>query len=210
MNAINRVIILVLLLVVMVLCSVSLVLPLTVLDAIAQQADLLLEFLSSLQWYVRVPLGVLFAVALDIILILLIALEVRRPRPKSIRVEKAAGGEVQVSIDSISDRLRYEIDQLSGVLRVKPQVSAKRRGVLIELNVETAAGINVPEKAGQIVALAQQVVEERMGLKLARALRVNMHAVPYPKTVKKEPSIAAPPPAEPLAEQEEWSLAPED
>ena len=206
MNAINRVVIVVLLLVVMALCSISLVLPLTVLDATAQQADLLLEFLSSLQWYVRVPLGILFAVALDIILILLIVLEVRRSRSKSIRVEKASGGEVQVSIDSIGDRLRYEIDQLAGVLRVKPQVLARRRGVLIELNVETVAGIDVPEKADQIVALAQQVVEERMGLKLARSPRVNMRAAPYPKTVEKAAPVA-PPPVKP---QEEWSLSPED
>lgn len=214
MNGVNRAIIVILLLIAIVLCSVSLVLPLPVLDAVAQQSDALLEFLDSLQWYARVGLGILFAVALDIVLILLIVLEVRRPKPKAIRIENASGGEVQISIASITDRLRYEVDQLSGILHVKPQVSAKRKGVVIELDVETAAGTQVPEKAEQVMRAARQVVEERMGLKLARPPKVNMHAVPYPKTpksstrarVKEEPPIAS----YPDAPQEELPTLPED
>jgi len=55
---------------------------------------------------------------------------------------------------------------------------------LVELDVETASGINVPEKSGQILEMARQVVEEKMGLKLARPPKVNLRVVPYPKTPK--------------------------
>ena len=143
MNTMNRVVLVILLLVAMVLCTVSLVVPLWVFDAVARQSVALLDYLNRLQWYVRLPLGILFALALDVIFVLLVALEMRRPASKAIRVSKTAGGEVRVGVASITDRLRYEIDQLSSVRRV---------------------------------------VEEKMGLKLARPPKVNLRAVPYPRT----------------------------
>jgi hypothetical protein len=166
MNAVNRVWGVLTLLVAIPLCTILLVFPMPVLEAVGVQSAALLDFVSRLQWYVRVPLGILFAVALDIVFILLIVLEVRRPTPKAIRVKKAAGGQVQVSVGSIADRLKYEIDQLSNVLRTKPKVLTKRGGVVLELDVETAAEIDVPAKAEQIVETARRVVEEKMGLKL--------------------------------------------
>lgn len=206
MNAVNRILIVILLLVVMVLCNILLIVP-GAIGAVALQSADLADFFAAFQPWARIGLGILFALALDIILVLLIVLEVRRPKPKAIRVEKAGGGEVQISIASIADRLRYEVDQLSGVLRVRPKVSARRKGVVIELDVETAAGIEVPERAERIVEQVRQVVEEQMGLKLARPPKVNLRAAPYPKTPKspvrpkEEPPIASSPdePEEELA-----------
>ena len=183
--------IVILLLVAMVLCSVLLVTPVRVLSAVGQQSVALVDFLNSMRMFVRVGLGILFAAVLDIILVLFLIAEVRRPVQKAIRVKKTSGGEVQVSVNSIADRLKYEIDQLSSVLRTKPQVLAKRGGVVVELDVETAAEIDVPQKAEQIVETAQRVVEEKMGLKLARPPKVNLRAVPYPSTPSK-PKISAP------------------
>jgi len=194
MNSVNRVVLGVLLLVAMVLCTIVLVVPTLILDAVARQSVALVDYLESLQWYARLPLGILFALVLDVIFILLVVLEVRRPAPKAIRVEKTAGGEVLITVASIADRLRYEVDQLSSVLRTKPRVSGKRSGVTVELDVETATGISVPEKAAQIVETARQVVEEKMGLKLARPPKVNLRVVPYPKAPKApaEPKYRAP------------------
>jgi hypothetical protein len=162
------------------LCTIVLVWPAPVLEAVGGQATALLDLVNRMRWYVRLPLGILFALALDVIFILLIALEVRRPTPKAIRVKKAAGGEVRISVGSIADSLKYEIDQLSSVLRTKPTVLAKRGGVVLELDVETVAEIDVPLKAEQIVETARRVVEEKMGLTLARPPKVNLRAVPYP------------------------------
>jgi len=182
MNTVNRILLAILLLVAIPLCTILFVLPVPVLEAAGRQLAALVNSLELLNPFVRVSLGILFALALDIIFVLLIILEVRRPTPKAIRIEKTAGGEVLISVASIADRLEYEVDQLSGVLRSKSNVSAKRSGVVVELNVEMAAGINVPEKADQIVEAARQVVEEKMGLKLARPPKVNLRAIPYPTT----------------------------
>ena len=199
MNSVNRVLIVILLLVAMVLCSVLLVAPVRVLTAVAQQSAALVQFLNGMRVFARVGLGILFAVVLDIIILLILIAEVRRPTAKAIRVKKTAGGEVQVSVNSIADRLKYEVDQLSGVLRTKPQVMAKRGGVAVELDVETAAEIDVPEKAERIVETARQVVEEKMGLKLARPPKVNLRAVPYPSTPGR-PRVSAQPTPKPAPE----------
>ncbi len=215
MSAVNRVLIVVVLLVAIPLCTILMVAPVPVFEVVGGQLTALVDYLSRIEWYVRVPMGILFALTMDIIFILLIVLEVRRPSRKAIRVEQMTGGEVTVSVASIADRLKYEVDLLSNVLRCKPKVSAKRGGIVIELDVETAAGINVPAKAEQIVEVAQQVVEEKMGLKLARPPKVNLRAVPYPRASqapakpKEKPVIKPEEPEEeePLASLEEEPFA---
>jgi len=195
MNTVNRVLVVVLLVIAIPLCTILLVLPMPALGAVEGQLTALVSFLDRLQPFVRVALGILFALTLDVIFVLLIAFEVRRPRPKAIRVKQAAGGEVQIIATSIADRLEYETNLLAGVLRSKAKVSAKRQGVVVELDVETAAGVDVPEKAGQIIETARRVVEEKMGLKLARPPKVNLRAIPYPTTPKSRPSTS----------REDWS-----
>jgi hypothetical protein len=100
MNTMNRALIVILLLVAIVLCSVLLVAPVRVLGAVAQQSVALVDFLNSMRTFVRVGLGILFAAVLDIILVLFLIAEVRRPAQKAIRVKKTSGGEVQVSVNS--------------------------------------------------------------------------------------------------------------
>ncbi|HDQ71237.1 MAG TPA: hypothetical protein ENN19_03955 [Chloroflexi bacterium] len=185
MNTLNRVVLVIFLLLSIVVCTLTLVAPLPVLALVVDQGEGVLNFLERLQWYVRVPVGIVIALILDTIFVLLIFLEVRKPSRKSIQVEKTEGGEVQISVASIADRLHYEVDQLPGVLRVMPKVSGKRGGVVVELDVETSAKISVPDKSAEILDVAREVVEDKMGLKLAQPPRVNLRSMPYPKTTKK-------------------------
>jgi hypothetical protein len=227
MNVMNRVVMVFLLLVVMALCTLVLIIPVPVLEVIEQQSGLLSDALDGQPVYVLLPTGIVLALVLDFVFAFLIFLEVRRSPRRAIHVEKAAGGEVLVSITSIADRVKYESNQLAGVLRTRPKVSGRRNGVVVELDVETATGISVPEKAEQIVTVAQRVVEEDMGLKLARPPRVNLRVVPYPKggtapiegavsppvarpepqpVVEPEPVVPAPKPGPAsFVEPEEWS-----
>jgi hypothetical protein len=221
MNVVNRVVMVVLLLVVMALCTLVLVIPVPVLQVIEQQSGFLSDTLDGQPVYVLLPIGILLALVLDVVCALLIFFEVRRSPRRAIRVEKAAGGEVLVSITSIADRVKYESNQLAGVLQTKPRVSGKRSGVVVELDVETSTGISIPEKAGEIVEVTRRVVEDDMGLKLAGPPKVNLRVVPYPKgkvapvetavpprVVKPEPPpVVEPEPVVPAPEPEPVSLA---
>ena len=202
MNIFNRIVLVILLLIAMVLCSLALVLPLPTLRAIELQAGALADLLSRIRPVALLPIGILLASIVDLIGVLLIILEVRRPKVRFIGVEKATGGEVQVSVASIVDRLKHEVDALPGVLKTKPDVSGKKGGVVIHLSVDIAAGLDVPIKAEQIVEATRQVVEEKMGLKMAKTPKVSLRTVPYPKAVRpkeKPPSPAEPAPKELLS-----------
>jgi len=199
MNTLNRVIIVVLLLVLMVACTVLFLAPRWWAGEIARQADALDEAIEGLAWYeVELPGGII-ALVIFVVLLLLLILEVRRPKPKFIRVEKVAGGEVQVSVSSIADRVKYEVDALSGVVNTKPKVSGKRGGVIVELDVETAAGVDVPVEAESIMEKVRQVVESQMGLKLQKPPRVNLRAMRYPKA----PQVPLAPSKPSTSEEEE-------
>jgi hypothetical protein len=207
MNAVNRFVMVILILVVMVMCSLVLVIPIPMLQAVGDQASALVGSLKDLEWYVRLLPGIFLALLLDFILVLVLILELRRPVPKFIRVEKAAGGEVQVSVTSIADRLRYEVDQLTSVLRTKPKVTGRRGGIVVKLDVETVAGIDVPRKADAIVETARLVVEDKMGLKLARPPKVDLRSVPYPRTSFQQPERSVAPKKEAPSDTSSGALA---
>lgn len=193
MNTFNRVVLVILLLVAMVLCSFVFVVPVPTLRVLAQQAGGLADFFDRVRPIVRLPAGILLALIVDLVGILLIVLEVRRPARRSISVEQTGGGEVTLSIASIADQLKAEVNQLPEVLQVKPKVSAKRKGVVVELDVKIAAEAGVPGKAERIVETVRRVVEEKMGLKLARAPKVNIEAVRQAPGTRVTESSFAPP-----------------
>ncbi len=192
MNTVNRVVLVVLLLAVMVLCSFVLVLPVETLRTIAQQAGGLADSLARVRPVVRLPVGILLAVIVNLVAILLIILEVGRRAPTSIKVEQVTGGEATLGVASIGDQLKAEIKQLPGVMQVKPKVSAKRKGVVVEIDAKIAAETGVPGEAEKIVETVRRVVEEKMGLRLGRPPRVNIEAVrPSPDAQSRESSSAS-------------------
>ncbi len=197
MNTVNRVVLVILLLAVMVLCSLLLVVPVETLRIVAQQARGMADSLARVRPVLRLPVGILLAVIVNLVAILLIILEVGRRAPTSIKVEQVSGGEATLGVSSIADQLKSEINQLPGVTQVKPKVSAKRKGVVVELDAKVATETGVPAEAERIVETARRVVEDKMGLKLARPPKVNIEAV-RPAAGAQEGEASYTPP-------EEWS-----
>ncbi len=177
MNTVNRVIIVLLLLLVMAVCSFTLIVPLQTLQIIAQQAEALGDAVARIRSVARLPLGILVATILNLVGILFIVLEVRRPEAKAVTVKQTGGGEVTLSVASIADQLKAELNGLPEVVQAQPKISARRKGVVVEVDARIAADTGVPEKAEKIVEVIRHLVEQRMGLKLARPPKVNIEAV---------------------------------
>jgi uncharacterized alkaline shock family protein YloU len=95
-------------------------------------------------------------------------------------VQKVSGGEAELTTDSIASRLEYNIDQLADVNKVKPTISSGRKGVLVDLELETNPEIEVPMKTEEVQQLTKDIIENRMGLKLD-SVRVVIRHAPYPK-----------------------------
>jgi hypothetical protein len=176
MNIFNRTVTILLFLTMMIVVPMVMILP----DAVI---GLLQQFLTgvsaSMNNFHRVIL-ILLGVISFIICGLVLYLEVRRPPRKTVRLRKISGGEVELAVESIAQRLEYRVDQLADVINVVPKVKPRRSSVDVELSLETTPDIDVPVKTEEVCQVARDVVEERMGLKLGK-IKVNIKHAPYPE-----------------------------
>jgi hypothetical protein len=123
---------------------------------------------------------VLIGGAIAFLCLILLWLELRRPRKKTIRAQKLAGGEAFIATDSIEQRLAYNIDQLPDVIKVSPRLTGRARGVDIDLMLETSPDVDIPMKTEEVIEVTREVIGERMGLKLGKVAVKIKHA-PYPR-----------------------------
>jgi uncharacterized alkaline shock family protein YloU len=184
-NAFNRVVVILFLLVTMVLSAIFFLAPVTSLDVVISflgQLHSRLTDLNSLRFgsILRVLGGLMFAFLAWVLCGALLWLEIRRPRTKTIKVLKVRGGEAELTTDSISNRLEYHIDQLADVIKVKSVIGTGRKGVRVDLDLETTPEIEVPMKTEEVQQLTKDIIENRMGLRLD-TVRVVIRHTPYPK-----------------------------
>lgn len=180
MNTLNRVLVVGMVLVALVVCVAGFLAPIPILHGVGRLGEGLASTLEGVQALARVALGILFALAWTVLCILFLILELRRPRPKMVRLEKVGGGEVEVSLGTVAEHVVYEVDQLPGVLRARPRIWARKGGVVIEVEVDIAGDVEVPARAAQVVEVVRRVVVEKVGVKLAQPPKVRLRAAPIP------------------------------
>jgi hypothetical protein len=178
-NVFNRIVIILLLLIsvpaLLILIGIV-VFPLQSADVIAA----LVGGLRNISTTTRL-LIVLASVLFLIVDIGLLWFELRQsPTARTVRIKQVTGGEAEMATDSIEGRLAYNIDQLPDVIRVTPSVAGRGKGVDVTLDVETRPDVDVPSKTEEVMDVAREVIEGRMGLELAR-IRVNIRHAPFPK-----------------------------
>ena len=177
MNTVNRIVVVAVLALAAIFCCVVLAGARWILPALANQLDLLAQSIASAPWYQVVLPGVILAFVVDFVLVLFIILEVRSPRPRFIRVASATGGEVELNASSIVDRLKQEVDALPGVISVSPKITTKRDGVVIQMRADVAEGVDLPSQGERIADKIREVIEETIGLKMAREPKVSLRTV---------------------------------
>jgi hypothetical protein len=184
MNVFNRLVIVILLLATIVGIVIVAVVPRETLTLIGAFFDWLYQsaeiYQTGADWPLFAAARVLIGGGLVIVCLFLLWLELRRPRKKTVRVQKLAGGEARITIDSIAQRLAYNIDQLPDVVKVSPRIDSRSRGVDIDLLLETSPDIDVPMKTEEVLQVTREVVGERMGLKLGK-VQVSIKHAPFPK-----------------------------
>jgi len=170
MNILNRIVMIIMIPILVLVVTLVLAMPLNVWTEISKffaqwtPSQEAIDLNNSI--LVRLALlGV--AAIFDLSMLLLFLYEIRRNPQRMIRVRRAAGGEVRLPVDTIAQRLAYHIDQISDVISVEPRVGERRGGVTLHLLVSTAPDVDVPAKADEILATAQLVVREKLGLTLA-------------------------------------------
>jgi hypothetical protein len=178
MNVVNRAIAIVVLIVLIIAMPVlvffSVAMPGKATAALSQAATSLQSSVTPRHVVVVVVIAVLLLLAS----LLLLWLEIRRTPSRAIQVQQISGGEAKVTIESIVQRLEYNVSRVQDVTSVRPVVTAKGSGVDVMLNLQTAPEIDVPMKTEEVVQVAKDVVEKQMGLKLQKVTVEIKHA-PY-------------------------------
>ena len=197
MNVFNRIVIVVLILTAMILIPLGLILPEQAEIALRYTADVIaanMTWLNSLAPSAQIGVRlVLAAVGLIVFMIglLFLGLEIVRIRKRTVRLKNGSG---ELLLDGVAGHLNYHIDLLAGVLRVRPQVERRGKGVRSTLYIETAPDVNVPAKSAEVVETARSVIEDKLGLEVSGEIKVIIQPAPYPKgRPVSRPAVAARP-----------------
>ena len=184
MNVFNRLVVILLLVLIILATALIVIVPQQTLGLVSGTFDWLrqgaADYMSSGDRLFFVGGRVLVGGVVILSCLILIWLELRRPRKRTIRTQKLAGGEAHITVDSIEQRLAYNIDQLPDVVKVSPRINGRARGVDVDLLLETSPDIDVPMKTEEVLEVTREVIVERMGLKLGK-VQVKIKHAPYPK-----------------------------
>ncbi len=194
MNAFNRVVVILFLLATIIVMTVVLVVPQPIIEVVQRWLENLDARLAVVPQPLLLIIGVVLALLVDVICAVIIWLELRRAKPKAVRVQKVSGGVAELTVDSIARRVEYSVSQLDDIISIKPNVLGRRGGVEVELDLEMTPDVDIPSKTEEICQVVKEVVEGKMGLKL-RKVRANIQHAPY-AMAPQVPSRPAPPPLE--------------
>ena len=186
MATFNRVVVTLLLLALIPIVTVGLIAPQEGIQLLRDLVDEIDSRLDPSPSTLQTLIVVALALVIDVLLVILLYLELRRPVAASVPVQRVEGGEAQIAIDSVVSRVGYQVDRLPGVLAVTPTVIPRRGGVEVILDIEMAANGNLSTNIEDISAVTRRVIEEDMGLKLKGKPKLNLRTVEYPGPVPEE------------------------
>ena len=148
MNVFNRLVVLLLLLLIIVATALIVIVPQETFRLTAATFDWLRQSSSD---YINSSDRLFFAGGRVIVggvvviaCLVLIWLELRQPRKRTIRTQKLSGGDAHITVDSIEQRLAYNIDQLPDVVKVSPRINGRSRGVDGDPRALTRSTTRVP------------------------------------------------------------------
>lgn len=192
MNVFNRVVVVLLLLVLLAAVGVGALLPAASLATLRYVVD----SAQPLAYAPTIYIWWAVAAALAVLAIVLLVLELRRPRLLMVQVRQASGGMVELSTESVARSLEYHIGQVPGVTGVRPKVESRGKAVRIALELETDPLVDVPAKSEEVVQLACELVEGKLGLKMAPgSLRVTVRQSAYSEGSAAAAPVRPPEPA---------------
>jgi hypothetical protein len=173
MNVFNRVLAILFLLGLVFVLALGLLEPFGTLAAL-EYGIRWLEGVVSSQFYVYAAVGI----ASLVLAIVLLFLEARRPRRLTVKVQHSGGSVIELTTDSVSRGLAYHVAQVPGVISVEPLVVSTGKAVKVALDLEIDPGSDVPTKTEEIIQLAREVIEGKLGLRMAK-VNVNVRQAAY-------------------------------
>jgi hypothetical protein len=180
MNVFNRIVMVLLILGTLALAAVMIINPQSTIEIAAtgltnaQESAVFSE--ASQNTYFVVGTAVI-----ALLLFILLILEVRKTRKKSVRIKTDGNGKARIGVDSVVQSLAYRIDELPGVRDAKAKVTSRGNDVTVAVDLNTSPTVNVPSVTAQIVRLAHEIIETQLGVKIHGKVEVNVAHEPFPR-----------------------------
>ncbi len=206
MNIFNRVVV-VLLLILFISCTLLAILAAMVAPVQAATAlsdfsrNWLAEFFRNLTeaTFEERLVFFLFGGFLAFIAFIILVLELLPGRPSGVKLA-GVPGEAVLTVEAITQRLKYELESLAGIREARPKVRPRGRQVDVELELRLDANVDVGPKAQEAVEVARRVLTERLGV-APRQVRAFVRSVERPRPAPAaEPARQEPTPPPPPAE----------
>ena len=160
MNALNKIVVSLLLLAAIVLVPLILIFPEQAEIALRYAADVVqanLDWLNAQSPGAQIGIRLLLALggmlAFLVGLVVLI-LEIVPFRRKTVRLQDNTG---ELMVDSINGHLSYHLDLLPDVLRVRPRIKSTGKAVRVTVYVETPPDANIPQKSTEVQETTRHV-----------------------------------------------------
>ena len=163
MNALNRLVVVLLLALIAGVSILLAVQPLGVAAAVGQLA-LYLRGVVETGYYAGL---VAVCCVLVVLVLVLVFLELRRGRRLTVKVSRSGGASVELSTESVARSIEYHVAQVAGIRQVRPRVLSTGGAVRVMLDLEIDPVAGIPEKSEEVVAQTREVVEGRLGLRIA-------------------------------------------
>jgi uncharacterized alkaline shock family protein YloU len=123
------------------------------------------------------PLGrvELFVAAAIIVVasVLIVQAEIRPDRRRGVHLAQVKGGMAELSTDSIAGRIKQAAEAMPDVRQVTPSVASRGRSVDVHVGLIANPGIDVSQKANDVVQAVRDLVEKDIGVKVGK-LQVNI------------------------------------
>ncbi len=178
MRIFNRIVMIIGILLLLFVALVLMIRPLEAIDWMRMWLDYFEESIFDATFF-YIYLGVLAGLVL--ILLIILWLEIRRSRRKTVRIKTKSGGTAELGTQSVAQSLEYRIDELAGVRHVKTHVKSRGRNVEINIDLDTSPSVNIPVLTDQVMDLAHEIVEKQLGVPIHGRVNLRVRHEPYPR-----------------------------
>ena len=178
MNVFNRIVVILGILIWLFLVLVLMVRPLDATSYVRGWLTYFEQALGDLNFF-YIYLGSL--AGLELILLILLWLEIRKRRHKTVRIKTSGGGRAELGTQSVAQSLEYRIDELAGVRKVDTKIKSRGRDVEVTIDLDTSPSVNIPVLTDQIMDLAHEIVEKQLGVRIHGRVNLRVRHEPYPR-----------------------------
>lgn len=137
-----------------------------------------------------------FSVSFILVALLILVGEFGPQEPSAIPLAGVAGGGATVSIETITERIKDEVEQVPGVRMARPRVRTRRGAIDATVELRTFPDVHLPTKADEVVQTVRRAVEEGLGVPV-KDVRVNFQPDAGRGSARPQGEIRVPGAAEP-------------